>query len=232
MTDKQTSKRVNALPQDPLAWMDLPTQIAPPAPTVAETDNDTSADEIDDNTVAAAVEAEQTAVTNEPTMQNDEDGGFGFFANDEVEAEHKDSPVDDEEGGFGFFANENAEEDRSMETQSPADDEDGGFGFFANQPVPEGAIDLESAFTIKNVEEWYGRFSELLTTGEQIKLHAVDLTQIDGCGLQLLCGLFASAAEKGVVVEWVATSDRLRTSAGYFGISKQLNLDSPDKKAA
>ena len=113
--------------------------------------------------------------------------------------------------------------------------EDEGFGFFTDDedlPAAVAAdpnaevIDLGSTLTIRNVEEWHGRFESALGGVDSIVLEAGALDQVDGTGLQLLCSFVKSAKIIELSIYWGETSTRLLQSASYFGASEVLGVES------
>jgi len=118
---------------------------------------------------------------------------------------------------------------------SSSDLEDEGFGFFTDDddlPVAAAAdphvevLDLGSTLTIKNVDQWHGRFESALGGAKNIKIEAAALDQVDGTGLQLLCSFFTTAREIELSICWGETSARLGQSARLFGACTVLGFDS------
>jgi ABC-type transporter Mla MlaB component len=123
----------------------------------------------------------------------------------------------------------------TLMASSSSDLEDEGFGFFTDDddlPVAAAAdpdvevFDLGSTLTIKNVDQWHGRFESALGGVKSIKIEAAALDQVDGTGLQLLCSLFTTAREIELSIGWGETSARLGQSAGFFGAYNVLGIDS------
>lgn len=194
---KRPTSRQSGLPHDPLAWLDLPTPAVAAAPVAAEPTIPGSA-------------------TPGPTALEPADPG----ANPQPKENTTQAVADDENGGFGFFANE------LTPAPPPPNDTDGGFGFFANDTPSSAAGDLIhlDVLTINTVEAWHQRLSTLLDSGDSFALDAAELEQIDGCGLQLLCSFFASAESRRVAVRWQSASARLSASARHFGVDGTLHL--------
>ncbi len=91
MTDTSTTKqRASALPQDPLAWMGLPTNAVPV---------DTNDEEHSPSDNAEVALSNDSAPT--PTISDEQDEGFGFFAQDEEPVVAATSAQDNEDDGFG-----------------------------------------------------------------------------------------------------------------------------------
>ncbi len=87
------------------------------------------------------------------------------------------------------------------------------------------SFELEEVSSIRCVEKYHQRFVTALTSGQKIILSAANVVSVDAAFLQLLAGLFQTAGNRNIVVEWNGVADTLIQGARLANMSFRLDLE-------
>ncbi|MEO5343087.1 MAG: STAS domain-containing protein [Gammaproteobacteria bacterium SHHR-1] len=101
------------------------------------------------------------------------------------------------------------------------------------EPEPESAatqaaevIDLGDVLTIREVGQMHERLLQALIDqgGEDYRLSAAELQQVDGAAVQMLVAFVQEATRRGCGLHWQASSEALNKAAADMGLDQALRL--------
>lgn len=88
----------------------------------------------------------------------------------------------------------------------------------------KNTIDCGARLSIDQAESLYQKFEAALLTGADLSLNAGQVQFCDTAGLQMIISLKKTLAQTGNDIAWEETSDNLKETASYLGLSESLNL--------
>ncbi len=83
---------------------------------------------------------------------------------------------------------------------------------------------LPEQLIINQAEELYAKLSQLMESGDEVKLDISDVGKADTACLQLLCVVQKSLSEIGHKIKWQGDSEALKSTANIVGVANFLQL--------